>query len=306
MQHFDQLRIRQLQLLVWLGDGMTLNAAAERLHLSAAAVSLMLTELEAKVGHSLFTRDRRGALPTKIGEILAQRASVVLQEFAHFVDDASKFDSARATFRLGAIPQVMMQAIPRIVRRCRRENLGTLTVHEGTTRELLRDVLDGELGAAVVRVGLGSLDERSRSELEVEMLGEETAAIAVPKSHALARRKKIALTELESIDWVMSSPDSYLRNIFELFLQRNGLKLRSVQLQVDSTVQALWAATRLGAAAVGPISLIRSTAHEWNLVALPIAIGEPVKLGLVYRKSQETLSQFAPLRDAIRAEMTSK
>jgi DNA-binding transcriptional LysR family regulator len=306
MLHLDQLRIRQLQLLVWLGEGATLNAVAARLHVSAAAVSLMLSEIESKVGHSLFTRDRRGARPTKLGERLAERAAVVLHEFDLFAQEVARVEHAPVAFRLGAIPQVMMQTIPRVVTRYQRENLGALTVHEGTTRELLADVLSGNLGAAIVRVGLGSLDERARSELAVEMLGEESAAIAVSKSHPLARRKKIDVDELAAIDWVMSSPDSYLRNIFELFLQRHSLVLSSIVLQVDSTVQALWSAARLNAAAVGPISLIRSTVNEWNLVALPITIGEPVKLGLVYRKSQQKLRQFTPLRAAIRAEMSTK
>lgn len=304
--HLAQLRIRQLQLLVWLSDGMTLNAVAQRLFVSPAAISQMLRELETKVGQSLFERDRRGARPTKAGARLARRASVVLHEFDGFVEEVKQLDAQPAAFRLGAIPQVMMQSIPKVVASYRREALGPLTVHEGTTRELLLDVLSGDLGAAIVRVGLGSLDARAHSELAVEMLGDETAAIAVPRTHPLARRKKIEPQEIESIDWVLSSPDSYLRSMFESFLQRNALSLKSIVLQVDSTVQALWSASRLGAAAVGPISLIRAMSKEWNLVALPIAIGESVKLGLVYRKSQRELEQFNALRNAISLSMSNK
>jgi LysR family transcriptional regulator, cyn operon transcriptional activator len=305
MKHLDQLRIRQLQLLVWLADGMTLNAAAERLHVSAAAVSLMLKELEVKVGRALFMRDRRGARPNKAGEKLAQRASVILREFELFTEEIAQLDAARVAFRLGAIPQMMMQAIPRVVARIKREAAGALVVHEGTTRELLRDVLAGELGAAIVRVGLGSLDDRSRAELAVEMLRDENAAIAVPRSHPFARRKKFDPAEFESIDWVLSSPDSYLRSMLDLYLQRHALTLRSVVLQVDSTVQALWAAARLNAAAVGPVSLIRTMSKQWNIVALPLVTGEPVRLGLVYRKSQHALPQFAQIRAAIKSELGS-
>ncbi|MGL4230355.1 MAG: LysR family transcriptional regulator, partial [Casimicrobium sp.] len=218
MLHLEQLRIRQLQLLVWLSEGMTLNAVAARMHVSAAAISLMLKELETRIDYPLFERDRRGARATKAGMQLAQRARVVLREFDDFENEVDALNSQPTAFRVGVIPQVMMQHVPKILARYDTDRFGPLNVSEGTTRVLVRDVLAGELGAAIVRVGLGSLDERARNELSVEMLDSEEAAIAVPRTHEFARRRKITAKEIAQLEWVLSSPDSYLRNMFELFL----------------------------------------------------------------------------------------
>jgi DNA-binding transcriptional LysR family regulator len=299
MNHLEQLRIRQLQLLVWLDGGMTLNAVAARLHVSAAAVSLMLKEIESKLDTVLFERDRRGARPTKAGARLAQRAAVVLREFDAFEQEAAALSKQPVAFALGVIPQVMMQYVPTMMASYDTQMLGPLQVSEGTTRVLVQRVLAGELGAAIVRVGLGSLDERAREALSVEMLGNEQAAIAVPRAHALARKRKIAADELMQLRWVLSSPDSYIRSMFELYLQRNDMRLQTIVLQVDSTVQALWCASRLGCAAVGPLSLIRAMSKAWGLSALPIVIGEPVQLGLVYRRSQRGLPAFTALREVM-------
>jgi hypothetical protein len=98
---------------------------------------------------------------------------------------------------------------------------------------------------------------------------------------------------------VLPEPGSYIRNMLEQHFQIAELGSPRCMLQVATTVQALWCASQMDLAAAGPISLIRRFSAEWQLKALPIALGEPIQLGLCYRPSQVGLPAFDALRQAI-------
>jgi DNA-binding transcriptional LysR family regulator len=285
----SQLRIRQLRMLVWLSDGLTLSAAAQRLHISAAAASQMLQELESSVGTTLFLRDRRGA----------QRSAVVLREFERFEASVSDLSSQPLALALGVIPQVMIERVPKIAMHMARQFPGSLRVHEGTSQALIGDVKTGILSAAITRMGQVADARRQWEGLQIDSLGTEQAAVAVPRSHVLARKRSITAAQLGALDWVLPEPGSYIRNLLEQYFQFLQIGQPRLALQVSTTVQALWCASQMGLAAAGPLSLIRRFAADWQLKALPVTLGEPMQLGLFYRPSQSALPQFVALREAI-------
>ena len=68
------LRMRQLELISTLADTGNMRAAGQRLHLSTAAVSKGLREVEALFGTSIFHRLPRGMATTAAGDLIVQRA----------------------------------------------------------------------------------------------------------------------------------------------------------------------------------------------------------------------------------------
>lgn len=295
----SQLRIRQLRLLVWLSDGLTLSAAAQQLHITAAAASQMLQELESSVGAVLFTRDRRGAQPTEAGLKLAQRSAVVLREFERFEESVSTLSSEPLVLKLGVIPQVMIERVPAIAMRMASDFPSSLYVSEGTSQALIEAVKAGDLSAAITRMGQVPDARQQWEGLQIDLLGAEVAAIAVPQTHPLARKRSISAAQLASLSWVLPEPGSYIRNILEQHFQFHRIGAPSMALQAGTTVQALWCASQMGLAAAGPLSLIKRFAKDWGLKALPLALGEPIQLGLFYRPSQLALPQFVALRKAV-------
>lgn len=301
----SQLRIRQLRLLVWLAEGATLSAAAQQLHITAAATSQMLQEMESAMGAQLFTRDRRGARPTAAGLLLAQRAGVVLSEFALLEQGVEQLHSHTLTLRLGVIPQVMMERVPRIALRYAQQYPGSLQVSEGTSQALIEAVKAGDLAAAITRIGHTADALAQWKGLQMQMLGYEQAAIAVPRTHVLAAKRSIKPSQLMALEWVLPEPGSYIRNMLEQYFQFHELGQPRALLQVGTTVQALWCASQMGLAVAGPLALIKRFSKDWNLKALPIELGEPIRLGLLYRPSQTLLPQFEALRQAISAEISA-
>jgi DNA-binding transcriptional LysR family regulator len=295
----SQVRIRQLRMLVWLADGLTLSAAAQQLHITAAAASQMLLELESSVGARLFDRDRRGARATESGRLLAQRAAVMLHEFELFEDSVHKLGQQPLLLRLGVIPQVMIERVPDIAARVNHSYPGSLQVTEGTSQALVDDVREGRLAAAITRMGAAGVSMRAMQGLKVEPLGTEQAAIAISKAHSFARKRLITPDALKTLGWVLPESGSYIRNTLEQYFQTAQLGAPQCMLQVSTTVHALWCASQMQLAAAGPLSLIHRFSTEWQLKVLPVSLGEPIQICLCYRPSQLELPSFKVLREAI-------
>jgi DNA-binding transcriptional LysR family regulator len=305
--HLHHLRIRQLWLLVWISEGHTLVQIAQRLHVSAAAVSVMLQELEATLGLVVCERDRRGARPTPVGIRLAQRAQVMLAEFTHFEAELQAPAAHEQILRIGLIPQATIQWLPRLLRAYRDLQADgnaqvSVIASEGTSGALLARADAGELSGVLVRMG-PSLDDEAKklaAQLELDVLGSERVGIMLSASHPLHKRARITAQDLAALEWVLPEPGSYIRRMLELHFQKHGLPMPRTVLQVDTTAQALWCATQLGCAAAGPLSLLDGFGLGWKLKALPVKLGEPVKLGFFYRASQRQMPAFEQLRRAVR------
>lgn len=74
MSTLSQLDIAALRLLIAVADSGSISAGAERNHISVAAASKRISDLETRVGVALMLRHRRGVKPTPAGEIFIAHA----------------------------------------------------------------------------------------------------------------------------------------------------------------------------------------------------------------------------------------
>ena len=72
---------RQLRTFVHVAQLGSISLAAERLHVAQSALTRQIQSLEAEFKVTLFRRHGRGVELTPAGEILQERASVILEEF---------------------------------------------------------------------------------------------------------------------------------------------------------------------------------------------------------------------------------
>jgi DNA-binding transcriptional LysR family regulator len=122
MLHETDLSRSDLNLLVLFEAVMEarhVGRAAERLNLSASAVSHGLGRLRALLGDPLFLRTPKGVIPTDRAERLAPQISEVLAGVRAIVSSASPFDPAhsRRRFVLGAPDAVSAVLVPPLLRR---------------------------------------------------------------------------------------------------------------------------------------------------------------------------------------------
>lgn len=110
------ISLKQLKCFVAVAQQQSFTRAAESLHTTQSAVSLMIKELEEEVGFRLFDRTTRQVLLSSSGEVFFKLASRLLDEFQTVLRDASDIATLRrGVVRVGATEAVACSlAVPAI------------------------------------------------------------------------------------------------------------------------------------------------------------------------------------------------
>jgi DNA-binding transcriptional LysR family regulator len=195
------MNLTRLQTFVEVVRSGTFAGAAEALTFTPSAVSQQMAKLEAELGAALLLRDARGVQLTPAGQVLHERALVIL---AAVRDAQVDIDALRADrlgrLRLGSFPAATAGVVPRALRLFRRRlpstevellELGPAGLHDGR--------LDLALEARV-----GPLTGEDPAVAAV-VLAREPLSLAMPTGHPLAARDELGLELLDGM-LVVGSP----------------------------------------------------------------------------------------------------
>jgi LysR family hydrogen peroxide-inducible transcriptional activator len=187
------LTFRQLEYLVALADTLGFHRAAERAHVSQPALSAQIQQAEAVLGLRLFERNQKRVLLTPAGAAVVARARRVLREAEDLLAAARQWqDPFRGAWRLGLIPTVAPYLLPQILPAVHRAHPELrLLLREERTPVLVQELLAGTLEAAVL-AEVPDLGDLARLPL-----AEDPFLLAAPPGHALSRKRKVALADLE-------------------------------------------------------------------------------------------------------------
>ncbi len=191
--------LRQLEYLVAVGNERNFRKAAEAAFVSQPGLSAQIQQLERVLGVKLFERDRRKVLPTAAGETAIEQARSVLTQVDELVDAAGAYGSPlTGTLRLGVIPTIAPYLLPSVIPPIRRRFPDLrLLLREDHTDRLVRSLADGDLDLLLLA-------------LEADLVGAEPLALfrdcfvlAVPDTHALAKRKRAREQDLDGRDLLL-------------------------------------------------------------------------------------------------------
>lgn len=94
--------LRQLRYFIEIVEQGSITAAAAQLNVAQPALSLHVKNMEEHLGLPLLVRNRSGVQPTEAGDLLAQRARVLLNDYARIEDEVRHFRSEPSgTVRIG-------------------------------------------------------------------------------------------------------------------------------------------------------------------------------------------------------------
>src|SRR5258705_11816245 len=207
--------IRQLKAFVAIAESGTFTAGAVRVHVTQAAISMQIRQLENESGAQLFVRAPRRVILTEAGEKLLERAYVILREHDAALEELAALTGAhRGRLRIGsASAGVSGNPLPHILRDLRRAHPGVeASVASGTSEELVQRVLAGELDVAFV-----SLPVEARG-VQTELLSEDyLVAIASPR-HKLANQKVISAYALAGEKLILAERGGNTLRLIDQFL----------------------------------------------------------------------------------------
>jgi LysR family transcriptional regulator, hydrogen peroxide-inducible genes activator len=202
------MNLRDLRYLIALADLRHFGRAAEACHVSQPTLSTQVRKLEEELGVALVERSPRQVMLTPAGRDIADRARRVLADVEQMREMARRTaDPEAGTVRLGMFPTLGPYLLPHVVPgvRARFPKLELLLVEE-KTEALLAMLRDGRLDAAVLALPL------HEDWLETEFLFEEPFMLAVPGTHALARRQGLRLGDLADQNLLLLEDGHCLRH----------------------------------------------------------------------------------------------
>ena len=188
------MNLRDLQYLVAVSDTLHFGRAAAQVHVSQPTLSMQLKKLEETLGVQLIERSNKQVMLTPIGMEIAARARGILTSTAQLVEVAKHArDPLAGTLHLGLFPTLAPYLLPSLMPHLRaRFPALKLQLVEEKTPELLQQLEAGEIDAALLTLPLPA----AHPALVSASLFTEPFLLAVSPSHRLAKRKKVALSDL--------------------------------------------------------------------------------------------------------------
>ncbi len=215
------MEIRQLRALAAIAETRTFTAAAARVHVTQAAISMQIRQLELETGTLLFVRTPRRCVLTHAGELLLERARRILREHDGALAELAELSgTAHGRLRLGSASAMFSSdQLPLILKelRARRENV-EVTVTSGTSEALVRQITSGELDIAFI-----SLPVEARGVQTELLLKDELIAIAHP-DHPLAHKRVISPFELAGQKLILGERGGNTRRLIDGFFAEAGLR----------------------------------------------------------------------------------
>jgi DNA-binding transcriptional LysR family regulator len=215
--------IRQLKAFVAIAESGTFTAGAARVHVTQAAISMQIRQLETETHAQLFIRAPRRVILTEAGEKLLERAYTILREHDAALEELAALTGAhRGRLRIGsASAMVSADPLPQILKEVRQTHPGVETsVVSGTSESLVKQVLAGELDAAFV-----SLPVEARG-VQTELLNEDyLVAIASPR-HSLAKQKIVSAYALAGEKLILGERGGNTRRLIDQFFAQAGVTLK--------------------------------------------------------------------------------
>jgi LysR family hydrogen peroxide-inducible transcriptional activator len=214
------LTFRQLEYLVALADTLGFHRAAERTHVSQPALSAQIQQAEAVLGVQLFERNRKRVLLTPAGAEVVDRARRVLREAEDLLAAARQWqDPFQGNWRLGLIPTIAPYLLPEVLPGIHRAHPALrLLLREERTPVLVQELQAGALEAAVLA------DVPDLGELDRAFLAEDPFLLAAPPGHPLARKRKVALADLEHERLLLLEDGHCLRGQALAFCAQAGVR----------------------------------------------------------------------------------
>lgn len=296
---FPMLKIssRQIALLNALGELGNLRKAAAAIHTTQPAASLLLQQLEDRLGVQLFERLPRGMQPTLFGEVMIRYAQGALHEFEYAEAQLAELArGATGMVRIGTVMGPVPTLLTRGVLAFKAAHPKVrIALEVGTSDELLPALIRGDFDVVLGRLP----DQLDGQSLDIQLFeqGERMRIIARPQ-HPLVDHSGLTLTELAPLTWILHPIGSPMRRQVENALQAAQL---IEPLDIIETRSILATTSMLESSdmiAVVPNDVAEHYARYGMIAILPVELPlSMANLGLMTSKAR-------PMSAAVKALLT--
>ena len=260
--HFD---LADLSLFRHIVEAGSITHGAGRAHLALAAASTRVRNMEQALGAALLVRSRQGVTPTQAGRTLLGHARAILRQAERLREDLGAYGGGLAgQIRVLSNTNALTEFLP--------EALSSfLAAHPHVSVDLeerLSDEIVGLIAEGVGDLGIvaGTVDA---SALATYPFRRDRFVLAVARDHALAKRAKVAFTQVLDHDFVGLDRASALQRFLADKAARIGRPLRlRVQLRsFDAVCRLVECKVGIG---IVPETTARRVARTMAIAVVPL------------------------------------
>ncbi len=226
--------LREVRSIVATAEQGNLRRAAERVHLSPAAVHKHMRQIEEELGVRLYERSGRGLKPTAAMEMLLPHLQELLSEHDSTIQAVEEWKGRKRGFvRVGSGPSAAAHLLPPLLDRFHKRYPGVnLHVETGPPEMLVERLSNGALDAVML---LGPFPERPRVEQVVVWKTEIVPVTAMKKAPGRG-----TLAALAGLPFVLFNRGSTMDNLISAYFAAAGFRPRVVmRCESSETVKAM-------------------------------------------------------------------
>ena len=219
--------LTDLRLFIFVAELKSLTRAAERMHLSLAAASNRVKELESRFGMRLLYRENKGVMLSPAGETLLAHAQQFMQQLERLKSDMQQYNNGiKGHIRIFANTTAVTEFMPQV--------LGTfLTAHPQVNvaleERLNQDIVRGiQEGTADIGVAAGPVQGQG---LEIINFSTDRLVLATPIDHPLAKAGSVSFAETLDYPHVGLHEGSTLQHFLNRVVSDTGEHL-NLRIQV--------------------------------------------------------------------------
>jgi LysR family cyn operon transcriptional activator len=274
------VELRHLRYFVAVAERLSFTQAADKVHVTQSTLSHQIKQLEEELGHNLFERIGKRIMLTESGSIFLAHASAALREVDNGMRTLRQASSQlKGEIRIGAGQSFCIRLIPECV-------ASFLATHP-TVRIVIEEVsaaqIDSRLRADEIDLAV-AYRPADTTDVSFEPLYNEEMVLVVPKTHALAKRRRVRMVELHNEPLVMLSKGFATRTLLEEHF-------RSLHIEPNVIVETNGIATMFAVARQLKIAAIVSEYPAVDAAGLiPIALEAPTPLrtfGLIWKRDAQ-------------------
>lgn len=229
------LELRHLKVVCAIAETGSVTKAASLLGLAQPALTAQLQRIERTLGGPLFERDRRGARPTALGELVLSRARVLLPAMKGLQDEAARLagsgsDEEMSRYRIGAIGGPIVGGLVHRLSDAQPEAQIT-TYASYYSDELATMTAAGKLDFA--QAGFcGDAVPSAEHGLVWQTIAIDGVCVLMPDDHPQAKGTEVDLAELSEVAWAGGPGGGCFTDCFAAACARAGFTPRRI-LETD-------------------------------------------------------------------------
>ena len=284
------MTIRLLRTLIAVSETKSFSEAAERVHITHAAISQQMKSLEDHLGVSLFDRSSRSPTLTPVARQVIEKARKIIEDYDNLAKPDQFEDIFNSEINLGVVPTTLTGLTPQAIGllKSRYPNM-KIHVKSGPTSTLMADIGRGAIDAAIV-----SKPHLMPRKVAFHLIAEEEMKLFVAEDEIETDPMRL----FQEKPFIRFNRSEVIGNLIDNWISSKNLPIvETMELDSGEAITGMVSAG-LGISIL-PEAVVRS-GYEMPVKKISLGQGAPKRtLGLVYRDDNIKIHVIKALRDAI-------